>query len=79
MKYAVTRHETGVWTSRGNPVESASRLVAIDAMVAMGLDSGDFRKRDKIISAICERVDGMLDHAASQGGDNAMMEPEDHE
>ncbi len=66
MKYEVSRHESGVWASDENPAESASRLVAIDAMVALGLDPNDFRTRDKIITGISDRINGMLDDAVAQ-------------
>lgn len=57
-RYLVSRSAEGVWMSDD---ESVSRKVAIDAMVAMGLNPDDFWIRDRLIMAISDRIDGSLD------------------
>ena len=60
-KYTATKSDVGVWMSNDYLCESVSRMVAIDAMIALDLDPNDFRIRDRIIKGICKRIDGTLD------------------
>lgn len=59
----VFRTEEGVWMER--EWESVSRVIAIEAMTALGLDPHDFRVRDKVIMAISTTVDRCMDEAAA--------------
>lgn len=53
-----------VWmTDIGDESVSVSRLVAVDAMRALGLDPNDFRTRDKIIMAISGTINAAMDTA----------------
>lgn len=56
----------GVWMASRERCESVSRMVAIEAMEAAGLDPDDFRLRDRIINAIHHRINGSLDDAAGR-------------
>ena len=53
---------TGVWMASTDNSESAARRVAVDCMFALGLDPSDFKTRDKIITGISDRIDGMLNY-----------------
>lgn len=64
MSFKVVRSSVGVWMAQDEEMVSVSRMIAIDAMRAMGLDPNEWRLRDEIISAICQRVDGTLDSVA---------------
>jgi len=61
-QFAVTKHGD-VWMTVAEPNISASRAVAVDVMMELGIDALDFRTRDKIILAISRRIDGMLTYA----------------
>lgn len=52
------------WMTGGYPDKTASRAIAEDVMLALNIDPQDWRTRDKLIDAIYERVNGMLDSAA---------------
>ena len=54
------------WMASPDRCESVSRMVAIDAMIALGLDPADFRTRDKLILAINPRINGTLDFVANE-------------
>lgn len=56
-----------VWMTDDQQHISAARAVAVDVMRCLGMDENDFRTRDKIIFAIIDRIDGMLDHVDSIG------------
>ena len=45
--------------------DSVSRMIAIKAMISLGLDPSDFKVRDKLIMGICETVNDVLDQAAA--------------
>ena len=60
--YAITKHGE-VWMLDSESCCSAERAIAVDAMLALGLDPNDWRLRDKLIQAISPRVTGMLDYA----------------
>ena len=60
--YPATRSDVGVWMYNEERTESVSRMVAIDAMIALGLNPEDFKTRDKIIVAISDRINGTLEH-----------------
>ena len=61
--YAAERSETGVWMSSENRTQvSVARQLAVDMMLALGMDPDDFNTRDKIILAISPRVEGVLDY-----------------
>ena len=60
-EYSATRSGDGIWMSDAKQWCSVSRMIAIDVMMAMGLDPNDFRTRDKIINGINDRVNGTLD------------------
>lgn len=64
--YAAVRSDVGVWMSDPARCESVARMVAIDAMIALGLDQNDFRTRDKIIGGISDRVNGTLNSVANE-------------
>ena len=59
--YAVTLHGS-VWMLDDQACISAARAVAVDAMRSIGIHEGDWHTRDKIIMAISDRINGMLDH-----------------
>lgn len=60
----VTRSKEGVWMHDQERFKSVARMVAIDCMIALGLDHiNDFRTRDKIIIAISDRINLALDQA----------------
>ena len=63
-EYTVTRAECGVWMADDANHISAARAIAEDAMRSLGMDTADFRTRDKIIMGIADRVGGMLDHVS---------------
>ena len=67
-----TRSPKGVWMYDIAACESVARGIAIDAMQALGLDPDHWRTRDKLIFAICPRIDAALD-AVSQSGEGAML------
>lgn len=47
--------------------ESVARMVAVDCMMALGLDHvNDFRTRDKIIVAISDRINRALSEVADE-------------
>ncbi len=54
------RSDSGVWMD-GVSANSISRIIAIDCMLALGLDPDNWEIRDKIIMGICRGVDGVLD------------------
>lgn len=56
---------SSVWMVSGQPCQSAAREIAERCMIALGLNSGDFRKRDEAIHGISETLGGMLDYVAS--------------
>lgn len=61
----VVRSDVGVWMHDESRCESVSRMVAVDCMMALGLDHiNDFRTRDKIITAISDRINRALDEVA---------------
>lgn len=60
--YTASRSDVGVWMHSEERTESVARMVAIDAMVALGLNPNDFKTRDKIIGAISDRINATLDH-----------------
>ena len=60
----VHKSESGVWMASCSEYTSAARLVAEEAMRALGIDVSDFRKRDAVINAICGPVEGMLEYAS---------------
>ena len=66
------RSPEGVWMYDIAACESVARAVAIDAMQALGLDPDHWRTRDKLIFAICPRIDAALD-AVSQVGESARL------
>ncbi len=75
--FAVRRVKSGsVWRLDNEEGVSASRAIAVTAMLALGMDPGDWRTRDKLILAILPQVDGMLDYvqAAEREGDVALDE-----
>lgn len=51
------------WMMVGKPCQSCAREIAELAIAPLGLDPGDFRLRDTIISAIADRVGEMMDAA----------------
>lgn len=59
------RSSVGVWMD-GDSSKSISRVIAIDCMLALGLDPDDWRTRDKIIMGICRGVDEVLDQASGR-------------
>lgn len=61
------RTPEGVWMHNSARTESMARVVAIDAMRALGMDPSDFRVRDKIIVAIGPRIDSAFDAVALSG------------
>lgn len=63
--FDVEKSEVGVWMADVEKTESVARAVAVDAMLALGIDPNDFRRRDKLIEAIYPRINGSLDSAAS--------------
>lgn len=68
-QFTAVRSDVGVWMSDADRCESVARMIAIDAMCAIGLDPHDFKLRDKIISGIVTRVDGTLDFVAGGSHD----------
>lgn len=60
----VTKSECGVWMHDEDRCESFARMVAIDAMRALGMDPSDFRKRDAVIEGISSRLKAALDEVA---------------
>ena len=75
--FAVRRVKSGsVWRLDNEEGVSAARAIAVTAMLALGMDPGDWRTRDKLIWAILPQVDGMLDYvqAAEREGDVALDE-----
>lgn len=62
--YQAVRSPEGEWMANGGRCEPIARLVAIDAMLALGLDPSDFRTRYKLIDAISDRINGTLDSVA---------------
>lgn len=60
-QFFAKRSSVGVWMFDEYRCESVARMVAIDTMIALGLDPHDFRTRDKIITGISERINGTLD------------------
>ncbi len=60
------RSDCGVWMESSGNSQSIARVIAVDAMRALGLDYiNDFKTRDKIIMAIVIRVDQTLDAAVA--------------
>lgn len=57
----------GVWLHEDTlvPTYSVARLVAVEAMAAVGLDPTDTTKRNKIILAISHIVDSVLDDVSN--------------
>lgn len=53
-----------VWMVSPSHIESAPRMLAIQALHAMRLDPNDFRLRDDVITAIDGPLEGMLNHVA---------------
>lgn len=75
--FAVRRVKSGsVWRLDNEEGVSASRAIAVTAMLALGMDPGDWRTRDKLILKLHPQVDGMLDHVqtAEREGDVALDE-----
>ena len=60
----VIKSECGVWMHNPDRCESFARMVAIDAIRALGLDASDFRKRDAVITAISPRLQAALDEVS---------------
>ena len=56
-----------VWMASRHDCISAARLVAVDAMRALGHNPEDFRLRDKVVLAIFPTVNDQLDSAFEQG------------
>lgn len=59
----LTRTDGGVWMHDAERTESVARMVAIDALRALGMDVNDFRIRDKVITGISARINSTLDAA----------------
>lgn len=64
-KYAAVKSDVGVWMANPDRCESVARMIAIDVMIGFGMDLSDFRKRDQIICAISDRVNGTLDYVSN--------------
>ena len=64
--YAAIRSSVGVWMAPDGACVSVARMIAIEAMQAMGLDPTEWRLRDKIIMAISDRVNGTMDFVANE-------------
>lgn len=62
--YAISK-SGNVWMLDSEPCVSAARALAVDVMMALGIDTNDWRTRDNLILAISPRVTGMLDYAHS--------------
>jgi hypothetical protein len=63
----VVRSDVGVWMNDESRCESVARMVAVDCMMALGLDHiNDFRTRDKIIVAISDRINRALSEVADE-------------
>lgn len=62
-KYTAKQTDEGVWMDRISGL-SVARLIAGEAMVALGFQPQDWRKRDTVIMAIFARVNGTLDAVA---------------
>jgi ABC-type taurine transport system ATPase subunit len=63
----VHKSENGVWMLEGQGFNSAARTIAVEAMRALKHDTNDFRKRDAVIDAIYETLEGMLNYVAENG------------
>jgi len=64
--YPAVRSDVGVWMADEERCESVARMVAIDAMIALGLDPREFKTRDRVITAISDRINGTLDTVAKE-------------
>ena len=59
------RTDGGTWMDADQTYVSIARVVAIDCMRALGYDSfNDFKTRDKIIMAISDNLNSILDRVA---------------
>jgi hypothetical protein len=64
--YTAVRSSVGVWMTKDDACVSVARMIAIDAMQAMGFDPAEWRLRDRVIEAISERVNRTLDGVADE-------------
>ncbi|MEO1616496.1 MAG: hypothetical protein AAFV88_11640 [Planctomycetota bacterium] len=69
--YPVRRRSDGIWMASADSSESAARRVAVDCMNAFGMDPKDDMIRVKLILAIADRVDGMLNYVSRKSEERA--------